>query len=92
MKNSTKSSRLYTELRNSILQRHIKPGTMLQREIELAKSYNVSRDTLRSALARLEKKSLIRRVRGKGTYLDSYTEYVLPTLGVGFRVFVGKPF
>lgn len=74
MRRPEKSNKLYTELRDAILCRRFQPGSLLQRETELAENYNVSRDTLRSALARLEKESLVRRIRGKGTYVSSGRE------------------
>jgi hypothetical protein len=70
MRKPKKSNKLYLELRQAILSRRLLPGTQLQRETELAEQYGVSRDTLRSALARLEEEALVRRVRGKGTYIS----------------------
>lgn len=74
MRLNTKNNKVYTELRNGILQRRFQPGDMLQQETELAEVYGVSRGTLRLALAKLEKESLIRRVLGKGTYVSIGTE------------------
>ena len=74
MRRPEKSSKLYTELREAIFSRRFCPGTQLPRETELAEDYGVSRDTLRAALARLEKEALVRRVRGKGTYVGSGRE------------------
>ncbi len=71
MRRPEKSSRLYSELREDILLRRYQPGSLLPRETELAEKLLVSRDTLRSALARLESESLVRRVRGKGTFVSS---------------------
>src|SRR5687767_2729686 len=46
----------------------INPGSALPSEPELVREYNVSRTTVRRALARLERENRIVRRRGSGTY------------------------
>lgn len=53
-------------------------GELIPGELELCKIYNVSRITIRSALARLEDAQLVRRVKGKGTVV--YAFYLLPAV------------
>ena len=70
MKTPKKTKKLYERLRRDILQRHYVPGEQLPSETEFSAQLGISRDTLRRALSLLEKESLIRRVRGYGTYVS----------------------
>jgi GntR family transcriptional regulator len=45
------------------------PGTRLASEPELCEHYGLSRTTVRQALARLEQRSLIERLKGQGTFV-----------------------
>ena len=56
-------------LSSQIVARQFGRDGMLPREQDLAGTYGVSRGTVRGALAQLEQGGLIRRVRGKGTYI-----------------------
>ncbi len=47
----------------------LKPGDILPSEPEFAEQHNVARGTVRQALAQMERNGLIRRVRGKGTFI-----------------------
>jgi len=47
----------------------LKPGEALPPELRLAGTLRVARQTVRKALAGLEREGLIRRVRGKGTFV-----------------------
>ena len=47
----------------------LKPGESLPTEIALAEATRISRSTVRQALAGLERNGLIRRVRGRGTFI-----------------------
>ena len=58
------------DLKNRILRNEWNEKEHIPGEIELAKQYNVSRITLRQALAELEKDGLIYKVRGRGTFID----------------------
>ncbi len=59
---------IYDQLRHTI-QLEMKSGDRLPGELQLAKTYNVSRVTLRSALQKLEQDKLIIKVNGKGTFV-----------------------
>lgn len=61
--------RLAETLGRRIVSRQWEPGTQLPKEHDLAVEYKVSRTTVRSALTALSAQGLIRRVRGKGTFV-----------------------
>ena len=69
MKTAKKSNKVYTRIRRDILRRRYQPDELLPKEMDFARELGVSRDTLRHALAMLEAESLVRRVRGYGTYV-----------------------
>lgn len=60
---------LATLLRQKIISRDYLPGQRMPPELELVKDYGVSRMTVRQALASLEEDGLIRRQRGRGTFV-----------------------
>jgi GntR family transcriptional regulator, arabinose operon transcriptional repressor len=47
----------------------LKPGDLLPPEPVFAEQLNLARSTVRQALAQMERNGLIRRIRGKGTYI-----------------------
>ncbi len=51
-----------------------KPGDVLPSEIHLSKTVGLARNTVRQALAELEKEGLVRRVKGSGTYITEQKE------------------
>ncbi len=53
----------------------LRPGDVLPPEPVIAEQMNVARSTVRQALAQMERKGLLRRVRGKGTFIheDAHT-------------------
>ena len=65
---------LYSDLMNDI---YIQ-GEMLPSESELAEKYNVSRNTLRQALAILDEDGLIIKSQGKGTVVAHREDTILP--------------
>jgi DNA-binding LacI/PurR family transcriptional regulator len=60
---------IYTELKARIESGEWSYGAMLPSEHELCDVYGVSRGTVRQVLAKLEEEGLIRRERGKGTFI-----------------------
>jgi DNA-binding LacI/PurR family transcriptional regulator len=61
--------RIYTALKQRIHAREWNYGALFPAENELCEIYNVSRGTIRQVLTRLEKDGLIRRERGRGTFI-----------------------
>lgn len=57
--------------------RRAAPGTRVVSEHELATSAGVSRPTARAALQELERRFLVRRVRGAGTFVHRRIDYVV---------------
>lgn len=57
-------------IKRNISSHNLNPGDQLPTEDELCKAYDVSRSTVRNALASLEEDGLINRVRGKGTFIS----------------------
>ena len=70
---SLKYVKLYNWARTLILSGVLKTGEKMLSEHMLQKKFGVSRQTVRTALNRLEEDGLIQRVRGSGTYI-SYVE------------------
>jgi GntR family transcriptional regulator, arabinose operon transcriptional repressor len=66
-----KHERLKDHLVKEMLAGRLAPGQALPSENHLVKTLGVARTTVRQAMASLENDGLIRRVQGKGTYVDS---------------------
>lgn len=64
-----KYERLRTQLINQVVSGELRPGDALPSELEMAGQLTLARSTVRQALAELERSGLIRRVRGKGTFI-----------------------
>ncbi|HEX3657709.1 MAG TPA: GntR family transcriptional regulator [Pirellulales bacterium] len=64
----------YERLRESIVEEvrsgRLRPGDALPTEQQLALRHKIARSTVRQAMAALERDGLIRRVQGKGTFID----------------------
>ena len=58
-------SKIKKEIRTGIL----KPGDKLPSESEMQKKYNISRVTIRNAMAELESEGYIIKVQGKGSFV-----------------------
>lgn len=61
---------LYRDLKKNIQTGIYAPGYHFPKELELAKQLNVAKVTVRSAFAVLEEEGLIKRIRGKGTFVS----------------------
>ncbi len=61
---------IYLDLRRIIQQEEIiPPGGMLPPELEICQAYNVGRQTVRQAIARLVDENLLERFAGRGTFV-----------------------
>jgi GntR family transcriptional regulator len=73
-----------TILRKKILSGELPSGSVLPSEDVLAEDYEVSRITVRQALALLEQDGLLIRQRGKGTFVSDKARFVEPQKLTGF--------
>ena len=64
-----KYEQLSARLTSEVQAGRLKPGDLLPSEPALAKNLNLARSTVRQALSQLERSGLVRRVRGKGTFV-----------------------
>lgn len=62
-------SHIAEEISAMIREGAYKPGDLLPTEMELSKTYNVSRPTVRAAMQQLAVDGYIRRVKGSGTFV-----------------------
>ncbi len=67
----SKHQRLHEHLVNQIAMGRLKPGQKLPSEHFLVRTLGVARTTIRQAMASLENEGLIRRVQGKGTFVEA---------------------
>ena len=65
----TKYEQLCARLVGDVANGRLKPGDVLPPEPVMADQMNLARSTVRQALAQMERNGLVRRVRGKGTYI-----------------------
>jgi GntR family transcriptional regulator, arabinose operon transcriptional repressor len=73
-----KHERIHAMLMVEIASGRLRPGDYLPTEHQLAEMMNVSRSTVRQTLGDLEREGVVRRVRGKGTFV---TDVAVPTNG-----------
>jgi GntR family transcriptional regulator, arabinose operon transcriptional repressor len=66
-----KHERLSNHLLAEMVAGRLKPGQILPSEHELTEAFGVARTTVRQAMASLEHEGLIRRVQGKGTFVEA---------------------
>jgi GntR family transcriptional regulator len=75
---------LYFQLREAIVReihgQGLTPGDRLPTELELERRYRVSRSTIRQALNELEADGVIRRIQGKGTFVEAPRIQHVPVL------------
>ena len=69
MVRDTKKMQIYDLLKERIESGFYLPGCQLPKEVDLAEELSVSRVTLRPALELLELEKLVRRVKGRGTFV-----------------------
>ncbi|MGB1287307.1 MAG: GntR family transcriptional regulator [Aggregatilineales bacterium] len=65
-----KYARLFEQIRNDIQNRHLLPNEQLPTEDELAAKYNLSRGTVRKAVAELQQQGFVRKEQGRGTFVN----------------------
>ncbi|RPJ18477.1 MAG: GntR family transcriptional regulator, partial [Chloroflexi bacterium] len=71
---------IYLDLRQLVQHGLIPPGGMLPPEMEICQAYNVGRQTVRQAIARLVDEDLVERFAGRGTFVraqPSHTQFFL---------------
>ena len=79
-----KHEQLRMHLIRELTEGRLRPGDVLPTEIELATTAKMARNTVRQALSELERKGVIRRVRGRGTFIH---ESAMQHLKSGLDVF-----
>jgi len=70
----SKSAPLKKHLIAEVASGRLKPGARLSTESQFADEFDISRPTVRRALAELEGEGLIRREQGRGTFVNVETE------------------
>ena len=60
---------IYLDLKQIILKEIIPSGGMLPAEVEICQGYNVGRQTVRQAIARLVDENILERFAGRGTFV-----------------------
>ncbi len=73
-----------------------RPGALLASENELAREYDVSRLTARAALEELERRYLVYRTQGRGTFVAERLDYLIgpetpPSFSQKVRLAGGRP-
>jgi DNA-binding LacI/PurR family transcriptional regulator len=79
-----KHERLRTYLVKELHAGRLRPGDALPTELELAGRASMSRNTVRQALSHLERNGMIRRMRGRGTFIH---EAAMDRLKSGLDIF-----
>ena len=65
-----KYERLKDHILGELQSGRLRPGDVLPTELELATQLKVARNTVRQALAELERDGIVHRIRGKGTFIN----------------------
>ena len=71
---ANKKDIVYQQIKKNIMSGKYSPGMRLPKEVEFAKHFGVSRITLRPALDRLLDDGMVKRLRGKGTFVATANE------------------
>lgn len=67
---------IHLDLRQMIQRGLIPPGGMLPPEMEICQAYNVGRQTVRQAIARLVDEDLVERFAGRGTFVRKQPSHI----------------
>lgn len=78
--------KLYLALREKILRNEWAQGDLLPSEIEISKSFGVSRVTVRKALALLAEENLLRRFQGRGSFVSPRVDARPVTASIGAQL------
>ena len=62
--------RLLDQLRSDLDSGRLRPGDLIPPELEIARSHGISRHTVRQAIVELAREGLLRRERGRGTFVS----------------------
>ncbi|MBM4409293.1 MAG: GntR family transcriptional regulator [Chloroflexi bacterium] len=73
--------RLLGALRDDIDSGRLQPGDLIPPETEIARSHRISRHTVRQAIVELAREGLLRRERGRGTYVAERPQPLVQSLG-----------
>ncbi|MDN6626120.1 MAG: trehalose operon repressor [Pisciglobus halotolerans] len=73
---------IYLDLESAILNQDYQSGDLLPSENDLAKSYNVSRETIRKALVLLLESGYIQKIQGKGSVVLNTQRLNFPVSGL----------
>ena len=74
--------KIYLELREKIENRQYRSNSLLPSENELAREYDVSRETIRKALLLLLENGYIHKIQGKGSIVLDVNRYRIPVTGL----------
>lgn len=83
-------NRIYSRLKQQILENYYAGGQKMPPERQLCEQYNISRITARHALRILEQDGLVERVQGKGTFVKGTKTSKIPITEAGFAKSVKK--
>lgn len=70
-----KYKKVYLDIKGKIIDGTFKSGEFLKSEMELAKSYSYSKDTIRKALSMLEFDGYIQKIKGKNSRVLEYGRF-----------------
>lgn len=73
---------IFQDLESKILQKHYPTSSLLPSEHQLAKDYQVSRETIRRSLNLLKERGYIQKVQGKGSLVLDVKRMELPVSGL----------
>lgn len=69
---------LESDLRKNILEKRLNAGAAIPAETELARKYQISRNTARKAIQNLVREGLLHKVQGSGTFVTEHADNNAP--------------
>lgn len=73
---------IYEEIVEKINNKEYEPGSKIPSENDLMKMYDVSRDTIRKSLTKLEQDGYIQKIKGKGSVVLEINKFNFPVSGL----------